>query len=125
MNISTQFLDEGQPALTAKQIAESADSTNKPVKPYFCSSISGKFHCKWHLEYRSAPRRYISGGIVPKLIDFLPHSQFFARLSTHGAYSDYVGAVPIYLIDGEQAEQAGLLGAGLALTNSFLNHRRG
>ena len=121
-----QFLDEGQPALTAKQIAETADSNqqaHKAILLFF--NILANFIANGILSTGARQGVYISGGIVPKLKEFLPHSQFLSRLSAHGAYSDYVGAVPVYLIDGEQAEQAGLLGAGLALANPYLNHRRG
>ena len=121
-----QFLAEDRPALTARQIAEAADSNQQAREAILLFfNILGTFIANGILSTGARQGVYISGGIVPKLRDFLPHSQFFTRLSTHGAYSDYVGAVPLYLIDGEQAEQAGLLGAGLALTNPFLNHRRG
>ena len=120
-----QFLDEGQPALTAKQIAESADSNQQARKAILLFfNILANFIANGILSTGARQGVYISGGIVPKL-KISPHSQFLARLSAHGAYSDYVGAVPVYLIDGEQAEQAGLLGAGLALANPYLNHSAG
>ena len=121
-----QFLAEERPALTAKQIAESADTNelaHQAIILFF--NILASFIANGILSTGARQGVYISGGIAPKLKDFLPQSQFLARLSTHGAYSDYVGAVPVYLIEGEQAEQAGLLGAGLALTNPYLGHRRG
>ncbi len=121
-----QFLAEKQPALTAKQIAELADTNQQAREAILLFfNILATFIANGILSTGARQGVYISGGIVPKLKDFLPHSQFLARLSAHGVYSDYVGAVPVYLIDGEQAEQAGLLGAGLALTNPYLEHRRG
>ena len=121
-----QFFAADRPALNAAQIAESADSNQQAREAILLFfNILGTFVANGILSTGARQGVYISGGIIPKLKDFLPRSQFLTRLSTHGAYSDYVGAVPLYLIDDEQAEQAGLLGAGLALTNPFLDHRRG
>ena len=121
-----QFLAGDRPALTAKQIAKSAD-TNQQARAAILLffNILGTFIANGILSTGARQGVYISGGIVPKLKDFLPLSQFLNRLSTHGVYSDYIGAVPVYLIEGAQGEEAGLLGAGLALTNPFLSHRRG
>ncbi len=121
-----EFLAEDQPALSAKQVSESADTNQQAREAILLFfNILANFIANGILSTGARQGVYISGGIVPKLKNYLPHSQFLARLSSHGAYSDYVGAVPIYLIDGKQAEQAGLLGAGLALTNPYLDHRRG
>ena len=117
-----QFLAENQPALTAKQIAESADTNQhaqEAILLFF--NILANFIVNGILITGARQGVYISGGIVPKIKDLLPHSQFLTRLSAYGTYSDYVGAVPVYLIDGEQT---GLLGAGLALANPYLDHRR-
>ena len=120
-----QFLAQEQPALTARQISESAN-TNKQAREAILLffNILANYIANGILCTGARQGVYISGGIAPKLKEFLPYSQFLSRLSAHGAYSDYVGAVPVYLIDEKQAERAGLLGAGLALANPYLDHRR-
>ena len=63
---------------------------------------------------------YICGGITPKLSPYLEDSAFYQRISKHNHFSDYVGDVPVYLCDDDEA---GLRGAGLALDNPALSHR--
>ena len=64
---------------------------------------------------------YLSGGIIHKIAHLIEQSQFHHILSNHGAYSDYVSAVPIYRLT---ANEPGLKGAGLALDNPTIAHRR-
>lgn len=120
-----QFLAQDKPVLTARQIAEQASENpqaSEAIILFF--NLLANFIANGILSTGARQGVYISGGIAPKLKTFLPQSQFLDRLADHGAYSDYVGKVPVYLIDQDQAEQAGLLGAGLAISNPFLDHRR-
>lgn len=120
-----QFLARDKPALTAKQIAKSAPQNadaREAIILFF--NVLANFIANGILSTGARQGVYISGGIAPKLKAYLPQSQFLDRLAAHGAYSDYVGQVPVYLVEQEEAEQAGLLGAGLALTNPYLAHRR-
>ena len=120
-----QFLAPHEPPLTARQIAETAaDNELARTAIILFFNLLANFIANGILSTGARQGVYISGGIAPKLKRFLPESQFLERLADHGAYSDYVGAVPVYLIEQEQAEQAGLLGAGLAITNQHLSHRR-
>ena len=120
-----QFLAPHEPPLTARQIAETAaDNELARTAIILFFNLLANFIANGILSTGARQGVYISGGIAPKLKRFLPESQFLKRLADHGAYSDYVGAVPVYLIEQEQAEQAGLLGAGLAITNQYLSHRR-
>ena len=41
---------------------------------------------------------YIAGGIVPRLVDVLAQSEFRARFEAKGRYSDYMAAIPTYVI---------------------------
>ena len=120
-----QFLAQDKAALTARQIAEAAHE-NKDARAAIILffNLLANFIANGILSTGARQGVYISGGIAPKLKAFLPESQFLARLADHGAYSGYVGATPVYLIEQDQAEQAGLLGAGLAITNPHLAHRR-
>ena len=63
---------------------------------------------------------YLSGGIIPRLLPFFEKSAFAARLSEYGIFTDYIAAVPVWLIT---IEEPGLTGAGLALSNPYLQHR--
>ena len=120
-----QFLAPHEPPLTARQIAETAaDNELARTAIILFFNLLANFIANGILSTGARQGVYISGGIAPKLKRFLPESQFLERLADHGAYSDYVGAVPVYLIEQEQAEQTGLLGAGLAITNQYLSHRR-
>ena len=64
---------------------------------------------------------YLSGGIIPRLLPFFEASDFYKRLAEYGIFTDYVSAVPIWLIT---AEEPGLTGAGLALSNPYIQHRK-
>ncbi len=64
---------------------------------------------------------YLSGGILQHVLAFIEESSFHHYLSTHGSYSHYINTVPVYLVT---AEMPGLIGAGLALSNPYLDHRR-
>lgn len=41
---------------------------------------------------------YIAGGIVPRLLDVFAQSEFRTRFETKGRYSDYMAAIPTYVI---------------------------
>jgi glucokinase len=58
---------------------------------------------------------YIAGGIVPRLISLLPHSNFRSRFEEKGRFSDFNAQIPTYVIT---AEQPGILGAAVYLKQS-------
>ena len=51
---------------------------------------------------------FVAGGIVPQLLDFLPHSDFHARLLDKGAMRQVLARVPVRLVENERL---GALGA--------------
>lgn len=51
---------------------------------------------------------YIGGGFVPKMRDELLHSQFRARFDGKGRMSDYIKAIPVYLIGHDDPAFIGL-----------------
>jgi len=51
---------------------------------------------------------YIGGGFVPKMRDELLNSQFRARFDSKGRMSDYVRAIPVYLIGHDDPAFIGL-----------------
>lgn len=58
---------------------------------------------------------YIGGGIVPKLGEYFVRSRFRAAFEYRGRFSDYLAAVPSYVI---HADQPALLGAADALNHA-------
>lgn len=64
---------------------------------------------------------YICGGITPRLQKFLPQSAFFDRITHHDRFSDFIGDVPVYLV---QDNASGLRGSAVALDNPACAHRR-
>ncbi len=64
---------------------------------------------------------YLSGGIIPRLLPYFADiKRFYRALSEYGIFTDYIAAVPIWLIT---IKEPGLTGAGLALGNPYLQHR--
>lgn len=61
---------------------------------------------------------YIGGGIVPKLGDFFPRSPFRQRFEAKGRFSDYLKAIPTFVIRRENAALLGLAALGAAASKS-------
>ena len=57
---------------------------------------------------------YLCGGIVPRLLEWLPQSQFRQAFAAKGRMSDYARAIPVHVVT---APWSGLLGAAEALRN--------
>lgn len=55
---------------------------------------------------------YIGGGIIPKLGDYFATSPFRARFNDKGRFSDYLAAIPVWVITGQYPA---LLGAAALL----------
>lgn len=55
---------------------------------------------------------YLTGGIVPRFIDFLQQSNFRQRFEDKGRFADYLTPIPVFVV---KHPQAGLLGAAVAL----------
>lgn len=55
---------------------------------------------------------YIGGGIIPQLGDYFAHSPFRARFNDKGRFSDYLAAIPVFVIT---SENPALLGAAAYL----------
>ena len=65
----------------------------------------------------SARSVYIAGGVVPQLVDFLPRSEFSARLVGKGAMRAVLERIPVRLVENERL---GVLGAA----GWYLQHLR-
>ncbi|GKW48756.1 glucokinase [Halomonas sp. NCCP-2165] len=57
---------------------------------------------------------YLCGGILPRLLDWLPRSRFREAFAAKGRMGDYTGAIPVQVVT---APWPGLLGAAEALHN--------
>ncbi|MCC5883146.1 MAG: glucokinase [Halomonas sp.] len=57
---------------------------------------------------------YLCGGILPRLLDWLPQSRFVEAFTAKGRMSDYTRAIPVHVV---VAPWPGLLGAAEALRN--------
>lgn len=60
---------------------------------------------------------FIAGGIVPRLLSLMPHSEFRTRFEEKGRFSDFNALIPTFVIT---AEQPGILGAALTLKQSLI-----
>ncbi len=59
---------------------------------------------------------YIGGGIVPKILDFFTASSFRERFEQHGRLTDYLRAIPTYVID---TDYPALTGAVVSLGDAY------
>ncbi|CEG58060.1 glucokinase [Legionella fallonii] len=59
---------------------------------------------------------YIAGGIAPRLLSFIPHTDFRIRFEDKGRFSDFNSLIPTYIIT---AEQPGMIGASVCLKQSL------
>ena len=65
----------------------------------------------------SARSVFVAGGVVPQIVDFLPRSEFRARLVDKGAMRAVLERVPVWLVENERL---GVLGAA----SWYLQHLR-
>ncbi|TCS40110.1 glucokinase [Reinekea marinisedimentorum] len=61
---------------------------------------------------------YITGGIIPRFIDFFKSSEFRARFESKGRLSGFVETIPTYVV---VSKQPGLLGAAAVLNRKISN----
>ncbi|WP_115703858.1 glucokinase [Legionella sainthelensi] len=64
---------------------------------------------------------YIAGGIVPRFISLLHHSDFRVRFEEKGRFSEFNTQIPTFIIT---AEQPGILGAAVYLKQSLARSRK-
>lgn len=50
---------------------------------------------------------YLGGGIIPKIAEFVPETQFLARYQHKGPMSDYVRNIPVHMILNDKAALVG------------------
>ena len=98
-----------------KQITQAALAKDCPVATktldLFCE-IAGEFAGNLALNLACFGGVYIAGGIIPNFIDKFIDSDFRKFFEAKGRFTDYVSAIPTYLITHDNP---GLLGAGVYL----------
>jgi len=98
-------------ALTPVQITEAAltggDAHCREALDMFCA-ILGAAAANLVVTLGARAGCYIGGGIVPKLGEHFARSPFRARFERKGRFSDYVTAVPTYVILSETPALRGL-----------------
>lgn len=60
---------------------------------------------------------YIAGGIVPRLISLIKHSEFREQFEEKGRFADFNALIPTYIVT---AQQPGILGAAASLKHSLI-----
>lgn len=97
--------------LTPAQITEAAlaggDAHCREALDMFCA-ILGAAAANLVVTLGARAGCFIGGGIVPKLGEYFARSPFRARFERKGSFSDYVAAVPTYVILSETPALRGL-----------------
>jgi glucokinase len=107
-----------RPPLSAAQIIPLALAQQCPVAELAVAqffAILGAYAGDLALIFAAFGGVYIAGGIVPRLVSLLSHSDFRSRFEEKGRFSDFNAQIPTYVIT---AEQPGILGAAVYLKQS-------
>ena len=117
-----RFCTPSAPALSAAEItAHAADDPGARQAVFLFLNCLSNFVLTAIMMTGARQGVYLSGGIIPRLLPFFAASDFDKRLAEYGIFTDYVSSVPIWLIT---AAEPGLTGAGLALSNPYIQHRK-
>src|SRR5690606_10864994 len=65
---------------------------------------------------------YLGGGIIPKIADFVPQTDFVSRFKHKGPMSGYVSDIPVHMIINDRAA---LVGSAAWLINTVLAEQNG
>ncbi len=82
--------------ITQAAIVESC-AVSRAALDTFCA-VLGEVAGNFALAFGARGGVFIGGGIVPRIRDYLPGSQFRPRFDAKGRMSAYVQAIPVYLI---------------------------
>ncbi|PID63738.1 MAG: glucokinase [Gammaproteobacteria bacterium] len=100
---------------TPAQVSTGALQDNDPIAIEVLSrycAILGGFCGDVALTLGAVGGLYVSGGIVPRFVEFVRQSDFQQRFEDKGRFAGYLSAIPIYVV---KHPQPGLLGAAVAL----------
>ncbi|ODV10469.1 MAG: glucokinase, partial [Rubrivivax sp. SCN 70-15] len=93
------------PEITRRALAAS-DAVCREALDAFCA-ILGTAAANLAVTLGAFGGIYIGGGIVPRLGDYFERSPFRARFEDKGRFSDYLRAIPTFVITAEQATFVG------------------
>jgi glucokinase len=109
--------------LSAPEISKSAVEGTDPVcveaLNHFCS-IFGNYAGDIALSIGAKGGLYITGGIIPRFIEYFKASDFRTRFEQKARMSGFVETIPTYVV---VSDQPGLLGSA-AVLNHQMNHGR-
>ena len=95
-----ELAGRGQPTVTPEDVTRLANQreplARKTLQMFF--AMLGTVASDLALTTGALGGVYIAGGIVPRLVDVLAQSQFRTRFEAKGRYSDYMAAIPTYVI---------------------------
>jgi len=93
------------------------DEDERAIRTIECfSTILARIAGDMALVYGARGGVYISGGITPKILDFLQKDSFRATFENKGRMAAYLKDIPLYAL---MANDAGLRGTALAVSNRF------
>ena len=99
------------PAAISQLALVSSDRLALDTLEQFCQ-IYGSVAGNLALSYGAQGGVFVTGGIVPRMLDYFQTSGFRERFTAKGRFSDYMSTIPTYVM---VAEQPGLIGAAAAL----------
>lgn len=94
------------PADVSTKGLDNADSLCRDALETFCS-ILGSVAGDKALSLGAKGGVFLGGGIIPKIAQFLPQSQFIARYKHKGPMVDYVSSIPVSMILNDTAALVG------------------
>lgn len=103
----------------SKAALEKTDGLCEQALARFCAII-GSYAGDVALTLGAKGGVYITGGIVPRFIDFFKGSEFRARFESKARLSGFVETIPTYVV---VAQQPGLLGAAAVLNHRIRNQQ--
>lgn len=103
----------------SKAAVEKTDEVCEQALAQFCS-IFGSYAGDVALTIGAKGGLYITGGIIPRFIDYFKNSEFRQRFEAKARLSGFVVDIPTYVV---VSNQPGLLGSA-AVLNHRLNHQR-
>lgn len=98
----------------SKAAIEKTDQIAEEALATFCA-ITGSYAGDVALTLGAKGGVYITGGIVPRFLEYFKNSEFRARFEDKARLSEFVETIPTYVV---MAKQPGLLGSA-----AVLNHR--
>ncbi|KTD05915.1 glucokinase [Legionella gratiana] len=104
--------------IIAMALAKQCAIAEAAVAQFF--AILGSYAGDLALTFAAFGGIYIAGGIVPRLISLLHHSDFRVRFEEKGRFSEFNIQIPTFIIT---AEQPGILGAAVYLKQSLARSR--